>query len=270
VVGIKPRIRARCAQMAPEIARLDANLSMIARRIREARSDGIDLLVLPELATSGYSLTRTEARDCGLRADAAVFEELTAELDERLTVVFGFVEHHEGTLFNSAVVLRSGWEPAIYRKTHLWNTEKDLFAPGDQPPPVLEASFGMLGVAVCYDLEFPEMLRSLALRGADVLAIPTNWSRQPRPEGEHAPQVIQIMAAARASLLPIACCDRSGAERGFEWSESSVIVDRHGWVVGSCAGDSVADGELTLERGRSVSPRNHALDDRRPELYATD
>jgi len=254
-------------QLTPTLGQLDTNLHRIREHVREAAHDGVDLLVLPELATSGYLLTPEEARACAQDGDDPVFAELTSALSERLTVVFGFIEREDETLYNSAVVLRHGHDPVIYRKLHLWGTEQDLFVPGNDPAPVLETNFGRLGILICYDLEFPEMLRTHALRDADVVAIPTNWTRQPRPEGEHAPQVIQLMAAARASYLPIVCCDRSGTERGNVWSESSSIIGRDGWVRASCAGESTIDAQLELSRDRRAGERNHALRDRRPEFY---
>lgn len=102
---------------------------------------------------------------------------------------------------------------AVYRKTHPWDSEKDVFAAGDVAGGVLQTPAGPLGTLLCYDLEFPEVPRRLALMGAEVLAVPTNWPVVPRPPGEHPPEVVQAMAAARASQVVIACCDRRGKYR---------------------------------------------------------
>ena len=90
---------------------------------------------------------------------------------------------------------------------------------------------GRVGVAICYDLEFPEVTRHLALRGADLVAVPTNWPLVPRPDGEHPPEVVIAMAAARVNRVAIACCDRTGTERGVQWTAGATIVGVDGWVL---------------------------------------
>ena len=104
---------------------------------------------------------------------------------------------------------------AVYRKTHLWDRERLIFTPGDAVPPVLDTAFGRVGVLVCYDLEFPEMPRSLALRGAELLCVPVNWPVVERPPaGEHPPEQLTAMSAARVNRVFIAVCDRVGCGAG--------------------------------------------------------
>src|SRR5439155_16163652 len=139
---------------------------------------------------------------------------------------------------------------AVYRKTHLWDREKLVFEPGREPPPVLDTRHGRIGVLVCYDLEFPELTRSLALRGTELLLVPTNWPLVPRPEGERPPEVIVAMAAARTNRMFVACCDRDGVERGQEWTAGSVVIDECGWVVATVEEASAA-ADLDLPRARA-------------------
>jgi predicted amidohydrolase len=184
-------------------------------------------------------------------------------------LVLGFVERGAGVLHNSAAVLTAGGLAAVYRKTHLWDAEADLFRPGDLAPPIVDTPAGRLGVLICYDLEFPEMPRRLALSGADLIVVPTNWPLVPRPEREHPPEVIQAMAAARASSIPILCCDRRGAERGSEWTEGTAAVGSDGWLVGRKTDGGVLDVEVSLSPTRTkIGERNDVFRDRRPELYA--
>ncbi|QIM15309.1 hydrolase [Leucobacter insecticola] len=265
--------RIRCTQLAPRIGDGPGNLAQIETELASAASDGIDLLVLPELATSGYSLTPSEARDAALPADSPVFARWQAILGEHTSAVIGFCEHGgedpSGVLiYNSAVILTPGSAPTIYRKLHLWDTEKSIFTPGSDVPPVVDTPFGKLGTVICYDLEFPEMPRSLALRGADVIAVPTNWPYISRPENEHAPEVVHAMAAARASGVAIACCDRSGEERGTVWTEGTTVVGTDGWVTGEMAASGRYDAAVELAGDRRrISPRNDVFGDRRPEFY---
>lgn len=260
--------RVRCHELAPVVGDFTANVASIGAAIRDAVDSGVQLLVLPELATSGYYLTPDEASSCAIPADAAVFDQWATMLPNDLVVVVGFVEREGGTLYNSAVVITADGPVAVYRKTHLWDSEVDLFTPGADPAPVVETAIGRLGVLICYDLEFPEMPRTLALRGAEIIAIPTNWPLVPRPSGEHPPEVVQAMAAARASRVAIVCCDRRGAERGNEWTEGTVIVGTDGWQTGSKTDAGVIDANVVLAAKRTqIGPRNDVTMDRRPELY---
>ena len=108
---------------------------------------------------------------------------------------------------------------------HICGTPSSCSSPRvPTPAPVVETAFGRIGVLVCYDMEFPEMTRSVALRGADLLVVPTNWPWADRPAGMPAGEVVIAMAAAMANRMPIACCDRRGVERGQRWHEATTII----------------------------------------------
>lgn len=235
-------------------------------------SENADLIVLPELATSGYVFTSlAEARALAVHRDDSLMGKWAAALaGSDGIVVGGFAEvGDDGLLYNSAAVVANDGMRAVYRKTHLWDTEKLYFTPGTAAPEVLDLPFGRLGVAICYDLEFPEIPRQLALAGADVLAVPTAWPLVEHPAGEHPPEVVIAMAAARVNNVPIACADRCGIERGFPWTGGTSIIDERGWVVAarSDAGPVTAAVDLNKARNKQISERNHLFADRRPELY---
>jgi 5-aminopentanamidase len=124
-------------------------------------------------------------------------------------------------------------------------------------------------VLVCYDLEFPEMTRTLALAGAELIAVPTNWPYVPRPPGERAPEVTIAMAAARTNRVFVACCDRAGTERGQAWNQGTAIIDTDGWVVASQPeiGSATGDVQLGAAHDKSYTGLADAFADRRPELY---
>jgi 5-aminopentanamidase len=262
-------VRARCHELHPAVGRLDANLRAIDGAIRDAVASDVRLLVLPELATSGYYLTPEEAEGCAFDPNSPQFDRWAGMLAPDGVLVTGFVERDGGVLYNSAAVVTRSGLAGIYRKTHLWDAEADLFRPGDLAPPIVDTPVGRLGVLICYDLEFPEMPRRLALAGADLIVVPTNWPLVPRPEGEHPPEVIQAMAAARASSIPILCCDRRGAERGNAWTEGTAAVGSDGWLVGRKTESGVLDVDVSLSPLRTkIGERNDVFADRRPELYA--
>ena len=266
-----PMIRVRCDELAPRIGDLSANLASIALAIRRAATAGVDLLVLPELATSGYRLKDVvEAQKCAISSDGRELKDLAGMIPTHMTVVLGFCELSDDSLYNSAAVLTHAQVLSVYRKTHLWDTEIALFAQGDKPPPVVETPAGALGVLICYDLEFPEMPRTLALGGASLIVVPTNWPLIDRPEGERAPEVIQAMAAARSSRTAIVCCDRSGTERGTTWTRGTAIVRADGWLAGARTNTAThvfVEAVVDTDASHEISPRNDALKDRRPLLY---
>ena len=250
--------RIACIRLAPTVGDLQGNLAMIRRALSSVSAD---IVVLPELVTSGYVFSGVEEA-----AAVAVSPSSLAWWGSfGALVVGGFCERgDDGRLYNSAAVVDASGVVAVYRKTHLWDRERLIFTPGDAVPPVLDTAFGRIGVLVCYDLEFPEMPRSLALRGAELLCVPVNWPVVERPPaGEHPPEQLTAMSAARVNRVFIAVCDRVGAERGVEWVGGTAVIDENGWIVG----ESDADVDLALARDKVFAGLSDAFADRRPELY---
>ncbi|WP_309241590.1 nitrilase-related carbon-nitrogen hydrolase [Mycobacterium sp. AZCC_0083] len=261
-----------CVQMDPQMLDLEGNLVRSASAVRQAVEAGASFVVLPELVTSGYMFGSADE----LQAVALGVDDLRLDVWRRALagseafLVAGIAERgQDGNVYNSAVMLDASGVVAVYRKIHLWNREKRFFAPGRQAAPVIRTAHGMVGVLVCYDLEFPEMPRSLALRGADLLLVPTNWGLLHRPAGESAPQLLNARMAARASHVFLAVCDRCGIERDQRWTGGSAVVDPEGWVLSTpdSEGMALAWVDLAASRDRQLSEVNHMWGDRRPELY---
>lgn len=261
-----------CRQLAPKVGDFAANRAMSRAAITESVAAGADIVVLPELVTSGYVFaSQEEAESVSVRPDHPIFAEWAAAAGAAL-VVGGFAEQgDDGLIYNSAACVDSSGMLAVYRKTHLWDREKLFFTPGPDIPPVVDTRVGRVAVLICYDLEFPELTRGVALAGAELIVVPTNWPLVPRPQGERAPEVIIGMAAARINHVAIACCDRTGVEREQEWTEGTTIIDENGWVVstaGAGVGVAMAELDLTLSRDKTLTLLGDAFGDRRPELYA--
>jgi predicted amidohydrolase len=263
--------RIACCQIDPAIADLEANTALITSTITTAVAAGADIVVLPELATSGYMLADTaEARSVALTPASAQFTEWAAAVGDSIAV-FGFCEiGDDGLLYNSAAVVESAGVVAVYRKTHLWDREKLIFTPGSLLPPVLSTRHGVIAVMLCYDLEFGELTRRATVEGAELLVAPVNWPLFPRPEGEHPGEVITAMSTARTNHVAVAACDRAGVERGQPWTAGTAIVGADGWLLASAGpgvGMAIADVDLALSRNKHLTEYVHLLDDRRLDLY---
>jgi predicted amidohydrolase len=266
-----------CCQIAPRIGEVEANRASCRAAAERAAAAGARIVILPELAVSGYVFAdETEARTLAEPADGPTAREW-ADLAGRLgiTLVGGFCEiGADGCLYNSAAVARCGDIQAVYRKAHLWDTEKLIFTPGSQEPPVIEAEGARVAVMICYDLEFPEWVRLTALAGAQLLCVPANWPRMPAPVpvGERPMEVVRAQAAAAVNRMFVAVCDRVGHERGVDWVGASVVCDPDGWpLAGPAPADSestpVADCDLVAAVSKTISNHNDVLADRRPQLY---
>lgn len=263
--------RIACAQIAPTVGALDANVELSAGAVADAVAQGADVVVLPELATSGYMFADAdEARSVALCPADPAFGAWASAAGDAI-VIGGFCElGDDGLLYNSALAVDRDGVIATYRKTHLWDREKLIFTRGAELPSVLRTRHGAIAVMVCYDLEFGEVTRQVALDGVELIAAPVNWPAFPRPEGERPGEVITAMSTARLNRIAVAVCDRAGVERGQPWTEGTVIIDPDGWVVadaGPGPGLAIADVDLSATHDKTLTEHVHLLSDRRIDLY---
>jgi predicted amidohydrolase len=266
--------RVACQQLAPAIGDLEANRELCLVAINEAADAGAEVIVLPELITSGYMFSSTEeAAEVAIEPDHELLGEWAAAAARAdVVVIGGFCERDpegSGAVYNSAAVIDAGGLRAVYRKLHLWDNEHAIFTPGSQAPPVIETRVGRIGVIICYDLEFPELTRSVALAGAQLLAVPTNWPLFPRPDGERPSEVTIAMATGRINKMAVACADRVGLERGQDWTGGATIVDPDGWVAAESREPGLLIADVDLERAidKRLTDRADVFGDRRPDLY---
>lgn len=170
--------RVCCQQLDPVVGDLDGNRELALAAISEGVEQGAEVIVLPELTTSGYMFeSAEEAASVALDHDHEILREWGAAASANGVIVAGgFAERGEdGRTYNSAAVFDPTGLRAVYRKLHLWDREKLWFTLGEQPPPVIDTAVGKLSVIVCYDVEFPELTRMVALAGTQLLVVPTNW-----------------------------------------------------------------------------------------------
>jgi predicted amidohydrolase len=242
--------------------------------IQDVADLGADIVVLPELANSGYMFRDTdELREAAEPLDGKTTSEWEKLASEHcLVIVGGFAESAGNTVYNSAVLIDETGLRSCYRKAHLWNTEKEVgFTAGGARPPVVDTLHGRIGIMICYDLEFPEWVRHVALDGAELLCAPANWPLYPRPDGERPGEIVRVQADAAVNRMFIAVADRSGIERDQKWLGASVIVNADGYPVTQLnlgrEAIMTATVDLAQARDKSISERNDVHADRRPELY---
>jgi 5-aminopentanamidase len=265
-------MRVAVAQMEPRLGEKERNLESCVKRMEEATAAGAELLVLPECAIPGYMFdSLEEAQRFAEEIPGPSTERLEAECGRLgLHTVCGLLERDGDGVRNAAVLVGPDGLIATYRKTHLPYLGVDRFAtPGDELE-VHDTPLGRIGIEICYDLRFPEVTRALALRGADLVAHPTNFPMAARVQTE-----LITVARAAENRIYLLTANRVGKERRGEFCGWSQIVDPYGKRLAE-AGETeetllVADVDVERARDKDyVIPGEYELylfGDRRPELY---
>ena len=271
-------VRVALVQTCAAPYRPDQNRARSVALVEAAAADGAELVVLPELMVSGYGVDRAglEASAEELRGPTLdAWHDAAARLG--VHIVGGFCEQAEGGLFNAAMMVGPGGLVGHYRKLHLFDAEKTIFSPGDLGLPVYDLPFGKLGICVCYDLRFVEVVRALALRGADLIAVPTAWvggfDANPFDAMGYIGQVRGAIVQANLSQVFICCASQSGAVEGARFLGSSLIVDPYGTVLAGPLGqdaEEIAFADLRIAASREArvrSPLVRPREDRRTDVY---
>jgi predicted amidohydrolase len=255
-----------------------ANVAGTIRSIHEAADQGARLIVLPELASTGYSfLDREEAyahaESVPDGETCQAWAEVARERD--VYVVAGIAEVDGVRLYDTAVLIGPDGFVGKYRKTHLWNREKLIFTPGDEYP-VFETRIGRIGLLICWDIWFPEVPRILTAQGADIICSVNNWVWTPPPLFDEAGNCMAsylTMSASHVNSVPIVAADRVGEERGGKFLGCSLITGVNGWPMGGIAdaeATAVLYGDIDVVASRSAliwSDLNDLARDRRTDTY---
>jgi predicted amidohydrolase len=261
-------------QMDVSIADTGANIARMIVKLRETTAAGARLTVFPECALCGYCFgSLDEARPLAQPIPGPATEsvrEACAELG--CYCIFGLLELDGSRVFNAAVLVGPAGVIGSYRKVHLPFLGIDMFtSPGDRPFAVHSAGELKIGMNICYDAAFPEAARSLAILGADLIALPTNW-----PPGAECTAASVINARALENAVYYIAVNRVGSERGFDFIGRSKIVGTNGetLVEARTAGEEILYAEIDPAKSRRKHiirvPGKHEIDrlaDRRPEMY---
>ena len=261
-------------QMDVRLGECDHNLSVMLDRLEQAARQGAGLVVFPECALTGYCFeSLEEALPYGETVPGPSVEQFVAACERlRVTAVYGLLERVEDQLFNVCALIGPSGFVAAYRKIHLPYLGIDQFTtPGDRPFAVHEAGGVNIGMNICYDSSFPEAARSMALDGADVIVLPTNF-----PPGAECTACHVINARAMENGVFYLAVNRVGHERGFPFIGQSKICDVDGRTLAEAPEDEetiiYADIEIARARNklRVRVPKKHEIHrfhDRRPEMY---
>jgi predicted amidohydrolase len=261
-------------QMDVEFGAVQANLARMAERFAEAAGRGAKLVVFPECAATGYCFSSpAEAGEVAEPIPGPITERMSELCRKHAAhAVFGMVERDGQRLFNAAVLVGGEGVLGSYRKIHLPYLGLDMFTtPGDRLFRVDHVGGVRLGMSICYDGSFPESTRSLALLGADLVVLPTNWPPGAETTAEHV-----INARAVENNVYFMAVNRVGTDRGFRFIGHSKIADPHGNTLAEARGTdeqiiyAQIDPHLARRKHLVRVPGKHEIDriaDRRPEMY---
>jgi predicted amidohydrolase len=252
------------------------NLRVIEERLREAAANGARLIIFPECALTGYAFeSREEAFPLAETVpgpSTAVLARCCHELGA--WAIYGLLERdsESSRFFNTCALVGPDRSTRSYRKIHLPVLGVDRFAtPGDRPFAVHDLDGLRLGLSICYDGSFPESARVLALLGADLVVLSTNW-----PTGALNTARYLVPARALENHIYYAAVNRVGEERGFRFIGQSRIVGVDGEPLAASAGDeeqilyAELDPGLAREKQIVNIPGKYEINriaHRRPEMY---
>ena len=243
---------------------LEANLHHALAALRRVAQKGTRLAVLPEMWSTGYDYRRlAELAEETPRALTAL---QTASAEFGMVLVGSLAEKAGERLYNTAFVIDRGEIVGSYRKLHLFSAMgEDRFLSAGNGTLLVPTSVGKLGVAICYDLRFPEIFRKLALQGAEIICLPAEW---PKPRQEHWRTLLRARAIENQLFIAAAnCC---GLQGKLDFFGMSLLIAPRGEVLAE-GGETETEIVATFDFDEMAAYREQipCFRDRRPEIYGT-
>lgn len=261
-------------QLDVQLGDKSANLAQMDAALAETSRAGAQLTVFPECALPGYCFDNLdEARELAEPIPGPGVEAMVAAAARHgQFVIFGLLERDGDRVYNSCVLVGPRGVIGGYRKAHLPYLGVDRFTtPGDRPFAVHSADDLRIGMNICYDGAFPEAARVMALAGADLIVLPTNW-----PPGAECTADFVINTRAMENNVYYMAVNRVGTERGFHFIGRSKICHPSGCTIAELPhdGEGILYAEIEPARARRKKiirvPGKHEIhrfEDRRPDLY---
>ncbi len=261
-------MRVGFCQFEPEFGEVEKNLKTVQALIGESQ---FDLMVLPELLTTGYQFqSKEETKQHAETLDGPTIKwALALAKRKQAFLCGGFVEADGEDVFNSAFLVGPDGLVGIYRKIHLFNREKECFAPGDGEFEVFDIGMAKVGIMICFDWIFPESMRELAIKGAQVVCHPANLVLPFCQESMKTRCLENGLFAITANRFGT---EERVAKEKFTFSGQSQITAPLGKILHRASDDftGVWITEIDPEKAdnKKVNPFNDLLKDRRVEKYA--
>ncbi len=257
-------------QSHPEFGAVQRNLDQLA-----ARLEGVDcdLLVLPELAFSGYQfVTREEVLDVAERVPDGPTTRACVDLARRhhMHLVVGLPEREGDQCYNSAIVVGPSGFLGCYRKTHLFFEETLFFSPGNSGLQVWDIGQARIGVMICFDWYYPEVARTLTLKGAEIVCHPSNLILPHCPDAMVTRSLENRIFSITANRIGR---EARGGKPPLTFIGKSAVIAPQGRVLARASADetelTVVEIDPGAARDKAINPYNTLLRDRRPRYYVS-
>ncbi|MFN8371767.1 MAG: carbon-nitrogen family hydrolase [Anaerolineae bacterium] len=259
-----PKLTVSLAQMNLVLGDVNKNYANAEKLIIEAARRGSQLVVLPELWSSGYALDN--AKDLASALNSGTFNQIAAlATQHKISIVGSILEKRGVDVANSAPFFASnGRMMGVYRKIHLFRLmdEDKWLAPGSAPLSI-DLPWGNTGIAICYDLRFPELFRHYAVDGAKMVIIPAEW---PIQRVEHWRSL--LVARAIENQCYMVACNAAGETGETVFGGHSMIVDPWGKIIVE-GGEAplLLTAQIEMDTVEEVRKKIPVFEDRRPDLY---
>lgn len=258
-------MRIALAQFDIRSGETDSNLAAASESITLAARQGAELVLLPELWSSGYDLQRAEMHAQSSRNRILPALAKLARSNRVSIVGSLLMANSRREFFNSAVLIGPDGGPSrSYQKIHLFGPMSEpQYLTGGRKAPIFQLPFAVTALAICYDLRFPELFRKYALRGAQMVLVCAQW---PAARVEHWRTLVR--ARAIENQMFVAACNRVGTSEGTKFGGHSMVVSPWGEVL--CEGSGRTDlliADIDFKAVTEARSRIPALADRRPALY---
>ena len=250
------------AQTKPILGKIEINSNSI---IDTMKSHKYDLLVFPELATCGYDFkTKSDIKRSSISIDSIFFKTVKEIcIKNKSGIVIGFAEKSASKIYNSSILINEKGKMYLYRKSHLFYNEKKIFEKGDTGFIIGKLNRLKIGQMICFDWFFPEAARTIALKGAHIIAHPANLV-MPYCQESMKTRTLENSIYAITS-------NRIGSEGDYTFTGKSQITDYRGNIMKSGYGKRectmFVDIDIKNAENKFLNPKNNIIHDRRTELY---
>jgi predicted amidohydrolase len=260
------KLKISLAQMQIALGDVRKNVNTAEEMIAEAAQRGSHVVVLPELWSTGYALD--QSRELATQLNVGVFAQMaTLATQNKISVIGSALEKRGLEFTNSATFFApNGRLMGVYRKVHLFRLmEEDRWLQRGEAPLIMDLPWGTTGVAICYDLRFPELFRRYALQGAKLIILPAEW---PIDRIDHWRTLLQARAIENQCYM--VATNSAGPTGSTTFGGHSMIVDPWGKIVVEVGENpTLVTAEIDLDYVDVIRNRIPVFEDRRPDVYGT-